>query len=723
LVGPFTISGAPRYYLDQELGNIVTYGVVSWLSANQQLAVVPLILDQKNFKSRQLVDLADLLQAPILYDEKPDIGKDREGFRRITSIANALKARGCDFLFGGSISFEGSVISISTYILNTEKTTLSRGAGPLYYNHSTPSAQLSAWLAERLLDELKPALLAPLKLEIGCLRVSGGSATALDGAKAILAQKMAKQIHDSLIETLEQTPGTQDQASPSKAICETPEAEFSDTKAFALLTGDISFGAPEPTFTPRIRVNVHDPENGSRSVPISLAPTNFDPGKYRRVAKNYVEQVRLLLEALNGAETTLADLTDVHFQINDTGLLSRFLNITTENASESAETEHSLVLGYKSLSRESSNPLSFAILGAGFLQKGKFELAETNLSRAVQLLESTNQAESPWFSKGEHSESERKLIDAHCLELLAVAQSSIGYFQAADRSVRTSIDLFRQIHDPRSVGRVRRVAAQISLKNHDIESAIRGLEADESLSSDYKSLTFLGSLEASQGKLEEASKNLNLALRLLDGNDGPARLALGDAFEAIGDQWLNQKSNADARSSFENALQAREAQSTRYKLAFAAMKAGDLVSAENGFRDVTQGRQEDSGRWAEAAWLELLEVELLKGKFSGVITQSDIASVALRGPAHDDARFVVEYLRLLARSLIAEPVTSSEILSHELEHLQSRQFGSAANLNWNSDKIDNLIEEPQKFLDSTHPYTVEHLDIIRQAQSAVRQSR
>jgi tetratricopeptide (TPR) repeat protein len=712
LVGPFTISGAPRQTLDQEFGNILTYSVISWLSASHELTAVPWTSDPVSFEMRQISDLSDLLQAPLFYNAKPKIEADKEGFRRVTSIANALKIRGCNFLFGGSIIFEGPSTLISAYILDTENSVLSRPSGPFYYDRSLPIAQLGASLAKTLLQQLKPVLLSPRKVEVGCLRLIG---SASDSASVTLAQKLAKVLQETLVESLERTPGDL-QLQPSHAgICEGPEAEFTDGTSFALLTGDINVAGAEPVFTPRIRLNVHDVKDGFRSVPISLAPATFNANRFTSVARNYVEQALLFFDALDYADTTVSDLTELRAKIDDTSLFSQFMKTGTD--SENPDAESLLMLGYRSLSRQSLDPLSFAILGSAFAQKGKFELAAANLTRAIQLLNSSTQVEQQPAPLG--NETERTRFEAHCLELLAVAQSGLGYFQAADDSTRRAVARFRQIQDADAVARVVRVAAQISLKNNQVATAIQLLKQDSSTETNYKNLILLGSLLASDGKLEDATSKLDSALHSLDRSDSASRSALGDAFEAIGDQWLIRNSNTNARSNFIKALQAREAQRTHYKLAFAAMTANDFASAEGEFNTVIASRREDDGRWLEAAWLQLLEVDLLMGKFAEVVAKSNTASEALRGPGYDDARLFIEYVRLIARALIKEPPTPDEQLQKELVHLRSNKVGSISNLKWNSENVDKLIAEPQSFLGPDHPYSLEHMEIIRQARSSV----
>ena len=258
--------------------------------------------------------------------------------------------------------------------------------------------------------------------------------------------------------------------------------------------------------TPRVRLNVRDTENGYRSVPISLAPANYDQNRTSAAVQSYVEQVVLFLQALGQTDHALFDLTDVRFKVDDAVLLERFKELTTENADVS-DPDAYLVLGYKALSREATDPLSFAVLGGALVLKGKWELAFANLSRAKQLLDDPSVVAGFKFKNEQGGSLEQRYISAHLMELLSVAQSNIGYAQSADLSIRTAKNGFQQINDSEGVSRCDRIAAHFLLRRHEIDAAIARLQDSTSVISSYKTLVFLGSLQASQGKLDDALKS------------------------------------------------------------------------------------------------------------------------------------------------------------------------------------------------------------------------
>ena len=169
LVGPFTVSGTPRSYFDQEIGNVISYSLVGWLSAIPELSVIPWKSGGRGFDSRQLTDLSDLLDLSIQYEATPD-RTDKDGFRRVSAIASALKAQSCDYLFGGTVNFDNSAITVSTYLMNTDPLTLSRRTGRFFYDRSASIAQLTASISKRLVNELTPKFIAQRRFEIGCFR-------------------------------------------------------------------------------------------------------------------------------------------------------------------------------------------------------------------------------------------------------------------------------------------------------------------------------------------------------------------------------------------------------------------------------------------------------------------------------------------------------------------------------------------------------------------------
>jgi tetratricopeptide (TPR) repeat protein len=727
LIGPFTVSGATRSNLDAEVGNIIAYTIVALLFDSRELAVMPWNPGFRGFESRQLSDLTELLGAPLSYESTPE-RTDKEGFRRIGAIANALRTRGCDYLFGGSIFFDASTISISTYLLNSRTAEISRRAGASSFDRATSLGQVIASLTERLRRELQPSFLPQRKFEIGCLRLSSGpqTQTQIDSSKIATAKMLSREIQQGILEVLRQKTKNFRSQFPDEGICQSPEAEFVDSNSFALFTGEISLSESANTLTPRIRMNVRDGDR-LRSVPITLMQADLDPSKIASVERSYFEQIRLFFEALGESSLALLELTNLNFQIDEAEQFSKFKLFDLE-ATDPPDADAYLILGYKLLSRELASPLSFSILGVAFLQKGKWELAIASLSRAMQLAQDqiiflNSSAASPVRADA----IDRDFFVAHCWELLASAQLNAGFADDAGLSLAKARAQFKMINDPKGVGRVNRISAKLTLRTQGAAKAIQQLKEGSVDQSDYRSLLLLGTLEASKGNLDEALTTLDAVAVQMDRSDSPARIALGDAYEAIGDQLLDKKEQLSVGSwiltqaSFEKALEAREAQSSRYKLAYAIKASGDLAKAENIFRLIANSpKDENDIRWIEAAWLELLETDLLLGRFDYVVERSSLALDVLRGPLHDDARLVVKYISLLASSLSVAPLTPREQLLKELQQLEFRQIGSVSNLNWSSDQIDQLISDPQRFLNRDHPFTTANLDIIRSAQKFIR---
>ena len=645
---------------------------------------------------------------------------DKDGYRQIVAISNALKAESCDYLFGGTVNFDNSAVTISTYLMNTDPLSLSRRTGNFFYDRSVPIAQLASSISKSLVIELAPKFIAPRKFEIGCFRLLGSNADPSDAGQKASAEKLAQRVQGTLTDVLAQQSGNPDVSASEKAVCESAEATFSDPNSFGLLTGDIAITQRGGSLTPRIRLSVRDSENGSRSVPISLAPTSFDAGRTSIAVQNYVDQVTLFLRALGQSDHALFDLTDVRFKVDDALLLDRFKALTTEDT-DALDPDAYLVLGYKALSREAADPLSFAILGGALVLKGKWELAATNLSRAKQLLEDPSAAVSFRSNNARGPSFERTYVSAHLMELLSVAQSNIGYSESADSSIRMAKVEYQRINDPEGISRSDRIAARLLLRRHEIDAAVARLQDSTAVISSYKTLILLGSLQASQGKLGDAIKSLDLGMNQLDRSDKSSRVSLGDAYEAVGDQFLDAGDFPNGRLSFEKALRAREAQSTRYKIGFAAKKSGDLGTAVEAFKAVTLDQTDAKGRWVEASWLEMLEANLLLGHFASVVADARAATEMLSGARYGDSRFVIQYLSFVAESFVV-PATPPDTLVRDLDGLRSYRTGSAANLKWKSDNIDRLISEPQSYLDRDHSYTLRNLDLVRQAQSIVLNS-
>ena len=93
---------------------------------------------------------------------------------------------------------------------------------------------------------------------------------------------------------------------------------------------------------------------------------------------------------------------------------------------------------------------------------------------------------------------------------------------------------------------------------------------------------------------------------------------------------------ANGRLSFEKALRAREAQSTRYKIGFAAKKSGDFRAAVQALKIVAFDQTDNKGRWVEASWLEMLEANLLLGNFSDAYADAPAAVEILSGARYED---------------------------------------------------------------------------------------
>jgi tetratricopeptide (TPR) repeat protein len=649
LIGRFSLFGDFDLNLSRNLNGLFADNVAFGLQHRPEVAAFAVrndLFDMERFKSLpDLIDNAFNLGLPAA---APGLLSDPAINTHAQALVTALRENGCEYLMGGRISRDGSLITVDPYLLTMQSGETSRPFAPI-----SGEAQSLAAIAERFVVQLVSYLrerrpeLERRVVEVTCLAWSGDRPQAMPQALLSIADDIGVLVRNQIIASL----GVQELFSirPSGASPCRPANDKLADDVIARVTGQLASG-----------------EKGM----LEVRPS-----------------VKL---ALDGGDVDLA-LIRIPAAASSLSLVVRLPPLFAAEVREflvgviqpdGGSLDRAALAVYQDRSRSPDSAATNLALGRIFYGKQKTEFALRYFLRA--------KAAEPSFGPAERAELNERLG-----ELTKDSNERVTFYRNARAILRTSGN------NPDAQRLTREIARALYLSGQ-LNEAISELQGQADLGKDSKSLRELGKYLSLSERDAEAVEQLSAALRL-DRMDDEAKELLANTYESLGRKAYASGELIVARDSFGLAASYRPNGQSFYLAGVSAYGLGNYRDAANQFENILKLSSDKVPlKTAESAWLSLLECYLLLGDFKTLETRGQEASGTLRWLP--DSRLLAAYLRVVGR-IAADSEKPLDTFRRdpayvEFESGTAPSEATVKNLRWDNSKIDaylkQRVQDPEK---------------------------
>lgn len=632
---------------------------------------------------RDFVDLREFRDLPLLINDAfiggvRELEQDKQQGGRTSDLSGALEKNSCEYLFGGRISKEGALISITPYLLQVATGKMLRPFGTASVSNislvpkvaDTFSADLVSWLRARQGRRPSESI-----VEVGCFDLADTVSTSLQPLAEIHAARMQRRMAQDLANLKK----LQFRISSDKtAVCAQPRAE-PPVEVAAVVSGTIGIrdqkGADERSSDLKeievsLTIRLIWPDNAGRPLASETSVGSFK-GPLSAAAALTVEfsaLARSFLLAIRQEDGSFPSSTDFA-QAAQADPVST-LRLTLEQG----KTDRAIIAAFRELARNPRSGLANLTLGKTFQRKQETDLALQYFLRAKEATTELTLAARAELNEGLGEVYLGQKNSKEAVEYLLRAKN----FYASDGRGSNAVDASRKL-------------ARAFYESDSKDQAVAELTTQDTLNKDHESLRLLGWIYASSSEYGKAEEWLTKAHNL-NPTDEETRALLADIYDAMGRVALTAQRFGPARTHFGKALQFREDGRLLYLSGVSAFELGEFRDAIRQFeRVISLSAEKTSLTWTEAGWLTLLECYLLVADYSSVEARGEAASSALASLR--DSHLLVAYMRFLARVLsdpVAEPTKLKQHAAYKA--IENAPTGaSAKNLNWTNARIDEYL--------------------------------
>jgi tetratricopeptide (TPR) repeat protein len=355
---------------------------------------------------------------------------------------------------------------------------------------------------------------------------------------------------------------------------------------------------------------------------------------------------------------------------------SEQLLVYVDGQIRSQKFEAAIVAAFRRLAQDEDDLLANYVLGKALLAKGDNDPLALQYLKRIE----TKISSSPQRLQAEYFEQLGRALTntTRRAEGIAAYQSSLSRFRSDNRDL--------------DAGRVSRSIALAYLKNGDPTRAKDTLLSQPNLENDVASMTLLTRLHSASGRHDEADDVLSRASRLRPG-DSESRRELANANELLGLDFVGQKKYELALRRFQASLEFQDGSRVRYYAGVAAFLLGDYGESMMHYEKAVESPIGLTPSLYRAAWLNLLEVYVLAGRFDLLESRAEQALAKVQV----DLRFRVisSYLRLIGRTLSESARSLGELKADEKYKFLAEigQEWREMNQNWSTEPLLKAVRQ------------------------------
>jgi tetratricopeptide (TPR) repeat protein len=630
MVGRFKSAYKSGALVPDPLEPLIQHGVAATLNANGR--TVPTIWDVEQSDDSTL---KLLIQAVFARGTEPGATSDRIN----ASLSHELRQRGCDYLVGGDLNIGAGFTIVSPYLFDVARGTVEVPFKPLATAREDGIVDLGMEFGTRLAEELshrsKPGNLSEFTWLVGCFLIDG-----TDGKAGLaLAQHLTTEVSAELSGDQNYSFGVRPAGSKCEPIGEANKA--------VLLTGNVLAGETALSLRPRF-------EFGSRRLTLDKRDTR--PSASDELTRQYLSEVKTFIfaaalpgfvDALFRDEDSQDSVSDLEVIADDLGAMLIEGDTAVSYATE--KVGKSLAKTYLALSRKTDDPvisaLSHMIFGtvlqaAARSQGGRPE----SVSYSLLAIDQLNHSLAISRKVPPRTEAQRD-------EALGMLYARLGAHEAAVYFLEDAFTHYKSQTLVDAQARVRKEIGHIRVSVGDLKHARSEFEAVPNLTNDFEALASLGDVSLKLGELAGANgaeRWYNDALKLAP-ESSIVRTKLSQVYGGLAGR---SGQVADQEKYYRLALALEEDAGYHYNLGLIEYNKGAYTQAVQEYRTIVDAKSTDlqSYRWVEAAWLNLLEAEMLAGELPDAIRDSGrAADLVFNG--NPGSRLLAMYLRVVAEAL------------------------------------------------------------------------
>lgn len=615
-------------------------------------------------------------------------GRNKRGERASAELASFLSAQNCDYFVGGQLSRDSKVLIATPFIFDVAERELVDDVSPVIQEVVLPPNGVAEALAQQFVLYIRGKRPSRLQewVQVGCFarrELEKGWREISPNDEAFVEQTLDGIQRQFAVELREDPRFSERVQAPKEIFCTQPDSK-EPSRAVATFGGSIR--SREGRFGLRITANVADSSGGAFDV--SLSPDTeeffFLKGTSREektkssdygAVRDAVAKLKRIISAATTAEGVIFPGRQQDLPVDLKPLLVAF-----NSRLESARNEEALTLAFKALAQDKRNPIALVTAARAYMAKGDMAAGGAFLTASLTLRDKL-----PGPVLGDF------------LESAGNAYKSIGLNDPAVKFLLNAADAFRSQGRDRDASRAIQSVAFVLLKVGRVEEARRYLLPWAEGKNDPEALLAIAQADLASGNIQSAEQWLRRG-QMVSASD--ARFASGLALtnRLLGTTALQQGEYSDAAQYFEQSLIFAENGEALYLSGIAASRAGKNEQAI-GFYEKLLSRPDgpDYSRWAESAWLNVLECYLLTRQWDAVLSRGTLA-IQSALMEKKDAQLVVLYLQAISAAL-KDPSQSAESWTASPQHrsyVELRQFVSPSKLEWSNDAIEAFVRDQQQ---------------------------
>ncbi len=578
-------------------------------------------------------------------------------------------ARGCDYVVGGEVTATGKLYIITPYLFDVRAGTLEVPFEPvagtdILFNAKVLAERLTKTLEKR--DSAKGGIRTDFL--VGCFRLPN----AADQQQFDTISRAITRFASSEISGDPHFPGVA--VRPLDSVCKDAAVSPDAQSRVILFTGEIELAGKLVSLRPRFEMT--EPQGSRIAVTMDRI---VQQGTLDEFIRQYTNEVRTFAVIFGGPvlEDAAVQSLSRPRPVNDLVALSAEFDALLGG---SRYTE-AFGLSYRVISDNPDFSKAISIsrftIGRALLKRSETVLALSQLTKALALQEGLP-----------------PLTKAQLNETVGNTYAALGAHPAAITRLEDASAAYDGLGLTPQVAAVRKAIAGVRLKTGDLKRAKADLQSVPNLSADFDALLLLGQVSLRAGELDGRGGALQWVNDALKVRDAPeARALAADIHGTIGRRASHEKKPKLAESSFRNSLEYRENAEFRYLAGYAAYEDGRLDKAADDFRKIVNSTEPTPFRWTEAAWLALLECNILAGNYAEADQQGEQAtnSVFLKV---SESQILALYLRTVARALL-EPRQEASTFEKDPIYQQTLAGVPAQKLrmDWDNKRLSNYYEK------------------------------
>jgi tetratricopeptide (TPR) repeat protein len=617
-----------------------------------------------------------------------DQGSDRD----ISVLSSELRDRRCGFVIGGEVRRGKDVTVIAPYLIDVARGTVEAPFRPIAVSRGDGLIPAGLELGARLGAELdrrrQPNEDTYASLLIGCFDNRGKDPKQY--------QKAAYQLTHSVATQLSGDPDYGAGARPLNSPCDNDEAaSLSKARRAILFSGLVIRDDARLLVQPLFEVFV--PGRVSPLLSVSMDPieqigppsTNAVASQPDGLSRQYLSEVKTFVVALRsrGFEDALRDETrQVVGTATDAEGFAKELGTLVEtmrsNAPKTAKREDAMARVYArayAVLTAASNPskiagLSHYALGAALQADSENHLAVEQLTRSFQL-----------------DKNFPRIASAQRFETLGLAYKELGASDAAVSTLADAAKLYLPDH-PIDASRALKTSAGVRLSINDLPGAMTDLETVPNFKNDIDTLALLGDVSFNHGEYKDSVEWFREAIALKDAPELKLHVKLARAYAAMGAPDKYGCFGLDAEENLLKALKEDDNPYYRLRVGLLQYTTKRYADAIDNFRRVIDA-DNASFQWAEAAWLDLIESEILAGDFAKADEDAEKASAVFA--KIPDSQLLASYLRTLARALESPDADDASLKQDPVykETMNEAATKKATSLLWDNSKLSKFYHD------------------------------